>query len=69
MLKENPCKIAIDGISIAHYVSLQLVQKINEHHHFEIALDNEIFILKEGTDIFSSKEYCKLPYKPNCLKV
>ncbi|CAA0163255.1 type VI secretion system Vgr family protein [Tenacibaculum maritimum] len=57
MLKENPCKIAIDGISIAHYVSLQLVQKINEHHHFEIALDNEIFILKEGTDIFSSKEY------------
>ncbi|WP_407266722.1 hypothetical protein [Tenacibaculum maritimum] len=57
MLKENPCKIAIDGVSITRYVSLKLVQKINEHHTFEIALDNEIFIAKKGTDIFTPKKY------------
>ncbi|MFL0098612.1 type VI secretion system Vgr family protein [Tenacibaculum maritimum] len=57
MLKENPCKIAIDGVPITRYVSLKLVQKINEHHTFEIALDNEIFIAKKGTDIFTPKKY------------
>ncbi|CAA0220809.1 Rhs element Vgr protein [Tenacibaculum maritimum] len=57
MLKRNPCRISIDGVSIDRYVSLKLVQKINAHHTFEVALDNEIFLLTKGTDIFSSKEY------------
>ncbi|MDB0599982.1 hypothetical protein PL373_02190 [Tenacibaculum maritimum] len=57
MLKENPCQISIAGVPIDRYVSLKLVQKVNEHHTFEVALDNEIFILKKGTDIFTPKEY------------
>ncbi len=57
MLSKNPCSVSIEGVKIDPYVSIKITQKINDHHEFEVVLDNESFIKEGNSDIFSSKDY------------
>lgn len=55
MLLFNPSKIYLDFKPVTHFVKFELHQKINEHHTFEIVLDNEYLPKSKWNDIFTPK--------------
>ncbi len=49
--------LSIDGKTITSFTKIHLVQKINDHHFFEIILDNDVVEETGGHTIDKSKDW------------
>lgn len=61
MIKEPLTRLSIDGKFINTFNSIELKQKINDHHTFKIILDNDVVENIGGHSIDKSKEWLSRP--------